>query len=66
MSTEPIKPAYLSKTVWANVFAAVLPLVPQAQSWISNNAEAYSAIVGVANIVLRAVSSKSISWSWKF
>lgn len=65
MSDES-KPVWQSKTVWANVFAAVLPLVPNAQSWISNNAEMYSALVGLANIGLRAITEKKVSWSWKF
>ena len=66
MTDDASKPAYLSKTIWANVFAAVLPLVPQAQSWIGSHAEAYSAIVGLANIGLRALTTQSVSWSWKF
>jgi len=59
------KKAWQSKTVWTNIALAVAPLIPGASEWIAANPETFGAVVGVLNVVLRAVTTRGLSWSVK-
>jgi len=58
------KKAWQSKTVWTNIALAAAPLVPGADAWVKSNPEAFGLIVGVLNVVLRAVTTRGVSWPW--
>jgi hypothetical protein len=56
------KPLWSSKTFWANVIAAVVPvLYPPAAAWIAANPELYATMLSTVGVLLRTVSSGSVS-----
>ena len=55
------KAFYLSKTFWLNVLA-IVALILQSYTGFVLSAEAQVAILGLINIVLRAITSQPLSW----
>lgn len=59
------KASWQSKTVWASVIIAVLPLIPGvgplATAWIAANPELFSAALGGIFAGLRTISKGSVS-----
>ncbi len=51
---------YASKTFWASVVTAVVPLIPGVSPFIAANPEAYSAILGVVFGALRIQTAKPL------
>jgi len=61
MPDQQEKKWYESKTLWVNLLS-VIALVVQTQVGFVIDAEAQMALLGVINLVLRAVSKSVISW----
>lgn len=63
---EEIKKPWESKTVWANAIIGVAPLIPGASGWIAENPQGFGVAVGLLNVVLRFITTKKLSFDWKF
>jgi len=55
------KKPWMSKTLWLGLLTAALPFCPPVQAWVIANPEAWSALVGVAFMGIRAVTEKKLS-----
>lgn len=62
---EASKQFWKSKTFWAALLTAVLPVVPPVGLWIAANAEAYSAILSVVFAALRVTTSSPVTLTKK-
>lgn len=57
------KPAWTSKTLWANLIAAGACLYPPAQDWISSHGIVYSVGLTLLNFGLRSISQHKLDWT---
>lgn len=57
------KKPWESKTLWAGLIAAALPLFPPAGIWIAANPEIYSAGLGALFAALRVITKGKVSIS---
>ena len=55
------KTILLSKTFWVGIITALVPLFPVAQTWISENPQAFAAIIGTIFVILRKFTFKSVT-----
>ena len=60
MDTADNKPWYASKTFWASVVTAVLPVIPGVAPVIALYPEAYSAVLGAVFGALRITTKEPI------
>lgn len=59
---DAIKGAFLSKTMWFGVAAAVLPLLFQPiQDWIAANPSASTSLLAAVMMALRAFTNQSLA-----
>jgi low temperature requirement protein LtrA len=61
MPDQQEKKWYASKTLWVNLLS-VIALVVQTQTEFIVDAEAQVALLGVINLVLRAVTKSHLNW----
>jgi low temperature requirement protein LtrA len=61
MPDQQEKKWYASKTLWVNLLS-VIALVVQTQTGFIVDAEAQVALLGVINLVLRAVTKSHLNW----
>ena len=61
MPNQQEKKWYESKTLWVNLLS-VIALVVQTQVGFVIDAEAQMALLGVINLVLRAVTQSHLNW----
>lgn len=54
------KPFYASKTFWASLITAVLPLIPPVGAWAAANPQIYSAALAVIFGALRISTKQPI------
>lgn len=59
--TENDKPVWKSKTFWIGAITAIAPLFPPAAAWIAANPAAYSAIMGLVFMGLRAATNGRVT-----
>ncbi len=55
-----------SKTVWVNAVMGVAPLVPGLSDWIQHNPEGFGMVFGLVNVAVRFLTTKKLSFDWKF
>lgn len=63
---DETKKPWQSKTLWANAIVAVAAFFPPATSWISQNPEGFSLVLGGLNMLLRVVSEKKVTFTKEF
>lgn len=59
--TDEVKSIYQSKTMVANVFMLAAAFIPGVKEFIASNPEGYAAVLTISNMVLRWVTTKSIT-----
>ncbi len=62
--SEPLpdsKPPWESKTMWAGLLTALIPLFPPVSLWVAANPALYSALLGAIFAGLRLVTKDKVS-----
>lgn len=56
------KKPWLSKTIWTNVILALVSFFPPVHDYLKANPETLVFIFSIANVILRLITKKEITW----
>ena len=69
MDQQPVKKAWLSKTMWINLFVAIVGViaafVPGASvvtEWLSSHGDIVAMVFGLVNLILRATTKDKLEF----